>query len=140
MLYDDVPLALPHRKLTPSLLLSLRHGQTSNIQIFSNVLPVTEGALGSAGDAALQVSAEGPEEVPFEKTAVREFAAPLRLAGTYVVHASLGGVSLTGKLLCPCVARAPHLLRCSLNAMLHAHRVCLSKHASQTAYCMKLHS
>ena len=50
-----------------------------------------------AGEALIEVSAEGPEQVGFEKVAAREFAAPLRLAGSYVVHASLDGVTLPGK-------------------------------------------
>ena len=45
----------------------------------------------------MEVTALGPEEVPFEKLAAREFAAPLRLAGTYVVQASLDGVLLPGE-------------------------------------------
>ena len=54
--------------------------------------------LYSAGVALVEVSAKGPEEVPFEKVSAREFAAPLRAAGTYVVQALLDGVSLTGHL------------------------------------------
>ncbi len=57
----------------------------------------------------LDVSAEGPDQVPFEKTAAREFAAPLRLAGSYVVHASLDNVSLTGKHPCPSIRAASGL-------------------------------
>ena len=44
----------------------------------------------------MEVTALGPEVVPFEKLGAREFAAPLRLAGTYVVQASLDGVLLPG--------------------------------------------
>ena len=57
---------------------------------------VTEHML-DAGEALIEVSAEGPEQVGFEKVAAREFAAPLRLAGSYVVHAFLEGVTLSGR-------------------------------------------
>ena len=64
--------------------------------------PVENAELESAcmfdvGEALIEVSAEGPEQVGFEKVAAREFAAPLRLAGSYVVHVSLDGVKLPGK-------------------------------------------
>lgn len=54
-----------------------------------------------AGEALIEVSAEGPEQVSFEKVAAREFAAPLRLAGSYVMHASFYGVTLPGKITLP---------------------------------------
>ena len=51
------------------------------------------------------MSAEGPEQVSFEKVAAREFAAPLRLAGSYVMHASLDGVALPGRDALPTALR-----------------------------------
>ena len=59
-----------------------------------------EAAVGSAGEALLEVSARGPEKVPFEKVGSREYAAPLRLAGTYIVHASLDGIIIAGEAQC----------------------------------------
>ena len=61
----------------------------------------------------LEVRAEGPEAVPFEKVGAREFAMPLRLAGTYVVHASLGGISLTGERACSAFLRMPFIANAS---------------------------
>ena len=58
-----------------------------------------------AGEALIEVSAEGPEQVSFEKVAAREFAAPLRLAGSYVMHASFDGVTLPGKITLPTAPR-----------------------------------
>ena len=63
----------------------------------------------------LDVRAEGPEEVPFEKVGAREFAMPLRLAGTYILHASLDGISLSGECLCNASCRA-HLLPAPVRA------------------------
>ena len=80
-----------------------------------------------AGEALLEVSATGPEEVPFEKVAARDFAAPLRLAGTYVVHAMLAGVPLAGRR--PCNALHQHFIP-ARGAKL------ISKHTSDYACCM----
>lgn len=119
------PLRYPTVRHLPCLP-SLCRGQKCNIPTLSNVCRLSQSVVsGSVGEAALDVCAEGPEEVPFEKTAAREFAAPLRLAGTYVVHASLGGIGLTGEPLCFRIGRAHPLLKGSLDAVLQAHAVCL---------------
>lgn len=59
----------------------------------------------------VEVSAKGPEEVAFEKVAAHDFAAPLRLAGTYVIQASLEGAILPGR------ARSQHCPVSSLMRM-----------------------
>ena len=78
------------------------------------------------GEALLEVSAQGPEEVPFEKTAVREFAAPLRLAGTYVVHALLDGVGLSGAPLCHALPENPAPIRLTFTILQNDQVVLLS--------------
>ncbi len=67
-----------------------------------------------SAETLLEVTALGPEEVQFEKLAAREFAALLRLAGTYVVQASLEGVLLPGE---------PHI-QCKTNTCTAFLRVC----------------
>ena len=66
-----------------------------------------------AAETLVEVTALGPEEVPFEKLAAREFATPLRLAGTYVVQASLDGMLLPGEPHTHAMLRTASLSVCS---------------------------